>query len=129
MQDSERQRGQSVVEFAMCLPLLVLILLGVFDLGRAFNSYIVITNASREGAYYGTMHPTDTNGIKTRAISEAQQSGVTVTAAQVTVSSTGVTGTPMQVTVQHDFSLMTAFLVGRPVIHLTSRTEMMVVAN
>ena len=38
------------MEFAIVLPLLVLILAGMVDVGRAFNSYMVITNAAREGA-------------------------------------------------------------------------------
>ena len=42
--------GQSLVEFALILPLFVLFLIGVFELGRAFFSYIAITNAAREGA-------------------------------------------------------------------------------
>ena len=44
------ERGQSLVELALVLPLLILLLAGVADLGRAFFSYIQITNAAREGA-------------------------------------------------------------------------------
>jgi Flp pilus assembly protein TadG len=44
------ERGSNLVEFALVLPLLVLILAGMADVGRAFNSYMVITNAAREGA-------------------------------------------------------------------------------
>jgi Flp pilus assembly protein TadG len=43
-------RGSNLVEFALVLPLLVLILAGMADVGRAFNSYMVITNGAREGA-------------------------------------------------------------------------------
>jgi Flp pilus assembly protein TadG len=44
------ERGSNLVEFALVLPLLVLILAGMADVGRAFNSYMVITNGAREGA-------------------------------------------------------------------------------
>lgn len=44
------ERGANLVEFAIVLPLLVLILAGMVDVGRAFNSYMVIANAAREGA-------------------------------------------------------------------------------
>ena len=44
------ERGANLVEFAIVLPLLVLILAGLADLGRAFYNYMVITNAAREGA-------------------------------------------------------------------------------
>src|SRR4030042_5191220 len=49
----QHQRGQSMVEFALMLPLMALVLVGVFDLGRAFFASITITNAAREGARYG----------------------------------------------------------------------------
>lgn len=41
-------RGQSMVEFALILPLFVLLLLGIFDLGRAVFAYNTINNAARE---------------------------------------------------------------------------------
>jgi Flp pilus assembly protein TadG len=50
------------VEFAMILPLLVLFIIGIFDLGRAFFAYIAITNAAREGARVITFWPGKTKG-------------------------------------------------------------------
>jgi Flp pilus assembly protein TadG len=44
------ERGSQLVEFAIVVFLLVLILAGMADIGRAFNSYMIITNAAREGA-------------------------------------------------------------------------------
>ena len=49
-------KGQELVEFALVLPVLVLVFFGVFDLGRAFFSYITIINSSREGARYGVLY-------------------------------------------------------------------------
>jgi len=43
-------RGQALVEFALVFPLIVLILFGVFDLGRAIYAYNTIGNAARLGA-------------------------------------------------------------------------------
>jgi Flp pilus assembly protein TadG len=50
--DSRRPRGhgQALVEFALVAPLLALMLMGATDLTRAFYTYIVLTNASREAA-------------------------------------------------------------------------------
>ena len=59
--------GQSIVELALCMPLLMLILLGTVDVGRVFFDYIQMRNAVVEGATYGTRHPTDTLGIQTAA--------------------------------------------------------------
>ena len=44
------ERGQNLIELALVAPLLILLLAGMADLGRAFFSYIQITNAAREGA-------------------------------------------------------------------------------
>lgn len=43
-------RGQTLVEFALVLPLLVLILVGIFDFGRAIYAFNTVNNAAREGA-------------------------------------------------------------------------------
>jgi Flp pilus assembly protein TadG len=43
-------RGQSIVEFALVLPVFVLILVGVFDFGRAIYAYNTVSQAAREGA-------------------------------------------------------------------------------
>jgi Flp pilus assembly protein TadG len=45
-----RRRGQALVEFALVLPIALMLLLGVFDLGRAVFIYNTLTNAAREGA-------------------------------------------------------------------------------
>lgn len=50
---SQSQRGAAVVEFALILPLLLLLLIGSIDLSIALYDKAVITNASREGARAG----------------------------------------------------------------------------
>ncbi len=61
-----KRRGQSLVELAFAMPLLLLLLLGTLDFGRLFFDYIQIRNAAREGAAYGARMPDDTTGIKDR---------------------------------------------------------------
>jgi Flp pilus assembly protein TadG len=46
----DRCAGQSLVEFALVLPVFVLVLVSLFDLGRAVFAYNTLTNAAREGA-------------------------------------------------------------------------------
>ncbi|MHB1593083.1 MAG: TadE/TadG family type IV pilus assembly protein [Streptosporangiaceae bacterium] len=45
-----RDRGAVAVEFALLLPLLLLIIFGIIDFGRAFNAQVTLTQAAREGA-------------------------------------------------------------------------------
>lgn len=47
-----RSRGQSIVELTLLMPVLLLILLGAIDLGRAYYAYVSITNAARVGTEY-----------------------------------------------------------------------------
>ena len=44
------QRGAALVESAMVLPILLLISVGIFEFGRAYQTWQVLTNAAREGA-------------------------------------------------------------------------------
>jgi Flp pilus assembly protein TadG len=44
------QRGQGIAEFALVFPIIVLLLVAVFDMGRAVYAYTTITNAARQGA-------------------------------------------------------------------------------
>ena len=50
------QRGQAIVEFALVAPILIILIMGVFDLGLAFFTNITLQNAAREGARYATQH-------------------------------------------------------------------------
>jgi Flp pilus assembly protein TadG len=50
---STKQRGQSLVEFAITLPILLIILVGLGELGSALYSYQIVANSAREGARYG----------------------------------------------------------------------------
>lgn len=43
-------KGQSLVETALVLPIIILILTGIIDFGLLFNNYLIISNASREAA-------------------------------------------------------------------------------
>ena len=49
------ERGQAVVELALTLPLLLLMVMGMFDFGVMFQRYEIVTNAAREGARVGVL--------------------------------------------------------------------------
>lgn len=64
----EREVGQALVEFALVLPMLILLLMGMFDLGRGVYAYNVVASAAREGARYAVVKPTDPTGVRTKAL-------------------------------------------------------------
>lgn len=58
------ERGQSMVEFALTLPLLVLLLLGLIETGHALNSYLTVLSTARDGARLGAQGLADEADIK-----------------------------------------------------------------
>ena len=74
------EQGQSILEMAITLPILLLILIAVVDLARAFDAYIVLTNAAREGARYGSRDPSfDVADIQLMVARDVLGSGTNIT--------------------------------------------------
>ena len=109
-------RGQSLVELALTLPLLMVLMAGVVDLAHAFSVAGILANAAREGARYGETNPTDVDSIKTRVLEEAAGAPLTLIVGEVTVATdSGTTsGNPIHVTVTHDLDLLLAQALGLP---------------
>ncbi len=61
------ERGQSLVEIAISLPVIILLLLGTVDFGMAIFSYSIIRDAAQEGALYGSFNPDNKAEIENRA--------------------------------------------------------------
>lgn len=53
--NSNAQRGQSLVEMALTLPVVLMLLMGIMDFGRMMFLYSQVSNAAREGARYGSV--------------------------------------------------------------------------
>lgn len=115
--------GQSLVEMALVLVILVLILAGLADLGRALNAYIVITNAAREGARYGAGHPTDQEGIQAHAIAEAAGSGIDLTSNDIEITSSE-SGQPVTVSVTYEVTVIFLSIFGGSSIPVTGSATM-----
>lgn len=121
------EQGANLVEFALVLPLLILLLVGVADFGRAFNSYLVITNASREGARFASHFPWLEAATKQAAIREAANSGLQLHPGNVTVNGLGADrGQPIEVVVEYDFATILGNIVGIENLTLAASTEMIV---
>jgi Flp pilus assembly protein TadG len=125
--------GVALVEFALMVPILILLLVGILDTGRAVNAYVTISNASREGARYAALNPTAAPAaIKSSAVvPHAQQldasginvyvtynAGVTstncpvVTTTPPPATSPAPTTIPVRVDVSYPWSAAT-FLIGQ----------------
>ncbi|MDA8218683.1 MAG: pilus assembly protein [Dehalococcoidales bacterium] len=106
-----KQRGQSVVELALLLPILVMLLLGALDLGRAFHYYTAVANATRAGGAYAIEArklDVDTDAeriaiVEQAVANEIEAQGITVTSVSVNPPDVIVEGDNATVTVTYDF--------------------------
>lgn len=67
----QSQQGQGLVEFALVLPLFILLIMGILDFGMALRAYVMVTNASREGARYAIVCPASDGAIQDRVVEYA----------------------------------------------------------
>lgn len=84
--DRHRTRAQSLVEFALVAPLLLLVFAAAADLGRAFYGYVALENAAKEGAFFGARKPlcddagtagcADPGNVVWRVRSELREQGI-----------------------------------------------------
>jgi len=131
------ETGQAVAELAMVLPVLLLILLGCLDLGRAFYVWMALANGSREGARYACLYPTDANGaLNTNAIILQAQAdilaeGLSTDALEVTVSAPSGTanGSPIIVTALYRLPAATSYLFGGRPLTIKAATEMLIIGG
>ncbi len=73
------REGNFAIEFALALPILLLLLVGLLDLGRMSIEKSALLQGAREGAQYGILAPTDTTNIQTTAQNATGISGATAT--------------------------------------------------
>ena len=124
-----RQKGQNLVELALVLPLLLLLLAGIVDFGRAFYGFIALENAAREGARYAAAHvnsdDTSLTLARRRAADEAAK--MVVVPVAVTATKIGVgANMAVRVVVAHDLQLITGIVAGGGTITIHGNAEMVV---
>jgi Flp pilus assembly protein TadG len=73
---NNRERGQAVIELALTLPLLLLVVLGIFDFGFMFQRFEVVTNAAREGARVGVLPDYAPDDAVSRAVQYLDAGGM-----------------------------------------------------
>lgn len=63
----KRTEGASSVEFAILLPILVMLLVGIIQFGMAYSNYVSITHAAREGARLAAVNKYSVSSVRERA--------------------------------------------------------------
>jgi Flp pilus assembly protein TadG len=146
-----RSRGQGLVEFALILPVFLVLMSAAIDLGRLAYARIAVENAAREGAFQASVTPTSfqagqpcppidpitgqppTNLVICRALLEAAGSVITVSPSDVSVtcspSCAEGMGNTVTVAVNGQFQLLTPFMAvffGGYTIDFTSSSTMQI---
>jgi Flp pilus assembly protein TadG len=109
-------RGQAVVEFAVILPVLLLILFAILQFGVVFNNYIQVTAAAREGARKAAVSRSlGTSSAETAATTAAKNAAPGLNQSNITVSFPGsptfAQGSDVSVQVTYPYSISIIGLV------------------
>ena len=105
---TRRIRGQAMVEFTLILPLLMLLILGIYQFGQTYADYIQVTNAARDGGRKALVSRSDATGVAdvTTTAKNAtwwlNKSQITVT---VTPSQPWAQGSTVTVTVSYPYTI------------------------
>lgn len=128
---AKNERGSNLVETAFVLPVLLLLLAGVVDFGRAFHDYIVITAAAREGAYFAAYFPDQITLIQDRVLQAASDAGVPLVRSNITVTQIAGVGADrgVRVTVARRINLVLGAILGMDTLTIRSHAEMPILAS
>jgi Flp pilus assembly protein TadG len=74
------ESGAELIEFALVLPLFLLVTAGIIDFGFVFQQYNVITNAAREGARLAAVPNSSQDAVKNRVNAYVKAGGLPATA-------------------------------------------------
>lgn len=106
-----QERGAQAVEFALVVPLLLLLLVGIIEFGRILNVHISVSGAAREGARVMAIQ-NDAAAATDATIAAAP--ALALSPGHVAVGACSP-GDPVTVTVTYPFDLPLIFLSGPPV--------------
>ena len=114
------EKGTALIESAVTIPILLLISVAIFEFGRAYQTWEVVTNAAREGARIAVLEGVTDGDVRTRVNLYLQNGGVPTVADGSIDVSRGVplvgTSTASKVQVNYPFQ----FIVLNPVVRLVT---------
>jgi len=115
------QKGAALLEAAITIPLILMVCVGIFEFGRAYQTWQVLTNAAREGARAAIITGTTDSAVTTRVRNYMQGGALSAyaTAAVTITHNVPLTGTDTATKVQIDYPFQ--FIVLQPVLRLVVR--------
>ena len=133
MKIKHKERGQSLVELAISLTILIYLLSGAIEFGIAFFQFVQLRDAAQEGALYASLHPAESANIIARARAASTSPidlsvttgphAVTVTPVLIGSACEGI-GNAIEVTVSYNHQIFMPFIstvVGSSTIPLSAK--------
>lgn len=103
------ERGAVAVEFALLLPILATLLIGVIEFGNSYGAQLTVTNAAREAARTMAVQNSLTSA-RSSAVTAAAALSPAMTTTEVAISpSTCTAGATATVTISYPFKFLTGF--------------------
>ncbi len=110
-----RASGQSLTEFALIFPVLILVIVAVFDVGRGIFAYNTLSDAARQGTRHAIVNQTESE-VKQKVLDLANAAGLGLTSADVGVTYEGSPCSPVKlgcvavVTVEYEYVPLTPII-------------------
>ncbi len=125
---TRRSRGQAMVEFTLILPMLLLLILGIYQFGQTYADYIQVTNAARDGGRKALVSRSDASGVAD-VVTTAKNSTWWLDKNQIGVavspSQPWTTGQNVTVTVTYPYSInLLGFVVASGTLKSTTTVRM-----
>jgi uncharacterized protein (UPF0333 family) len=111
------EKGQSIVEFALILPLVILMIFGILDFGRVFHAYLAIDHAGREAARAASIGKDNTTILNT-AVNDATSIGLKSEQVVIDPSGSRSSGTEAKITISYPVTFLTP-IIGNLISPLT----------
>jgi Flp pilus assembly protein TadG len=117
------EKGNALIETAIVMPIILLICVGIFEFGRAYQTWQVLTNAAREGARLAVITGSTDADVTARVRTYMQSGSLSnYSTATVTIERAVVlTGTDTAAKIQIDYPF--SFMVLNPVIRLITPSD------
>jgi len=117
----KNEKGQNLVEFALVVPLLLLLVIGIFEFGRAWMTQNILTGAAREAVRILAVPTGSTAAAWDRADNVLRSAGIAT--ANIDVRD-AASYQPVSVIVTYNFPVLTGLIPGLDNILLSSTTTM-----
>ncbi len=121
-----REKGQSIVELALILPVFLVMLALVVDGGRAYYRYSQVQQVAREAAFYGATHGGNASATRAEARAIAADMGLDISRLEVHVHECGCSNNSITVTVTYHMDTILLGIAGYPTLTIRDTAKAMV---